>query len=109
LFDIVLSNDIKSDKVTPILNIMRKKHKLTLKRINATPTLANIKWKDIESLLRALGAKITEGEGSRVRVLLNNERAIFHEPHPEKESRKGSVEDIRKFLQNAGVKNDNDS
>ena len=68
------------------------------------PVLSDIEWTDIESLLQALGAKLSEGNGSRVRVELNGERAVFHRPHPEKTTDKGAVRAVRQFLLNAGVK-----
>lgn len=68
------------------------------------PTQSGIKWKDIESLFINLGATIEEGRGSRVRVLLNEEEAVFHRPHPQKETDKGAVVSVRRFLENAGVK-----
>ncbi len=61
-------------------------------------------WNDIESLLYALGAEITEGIGSRVRVALKGVRAVFHRPHPRKVTDKGSVKSMRRFLIAAGVK-----
>jgi hypothetical protein len=77
---------------------------LTLESIFALPTKSNIVWKDIESLLLALGAELTEGNGSRVRIALDGVRAIFHRPHPRKEADKGSVASMRRFLIAAGVK-----
>ena len=68
------------------------------------PVLSDIEWTDIESLLQALGAILSEGNGSRVRVELNGERAVFHRPHPEKTTDKGAVRAVRRFLLNAGVK-----
>ena len=68
------------------------------------PVLSDIEWTDIESLLQALDAKLSEGNGSRVRVELNGERAVFHHPHPEKTTDKGAVRAVRRFLLNAGVK-----
>ena len=82
---------------------MNSKQKRTLERIFAKPVQSNINWKDIESLFIALGAEISEGSGSRVRVALNDIRAVFHRPHPEKETDKGAVKSVRRFLQNAGI------
>ena len=65
---------------------------------------ANIDWHDVESLLSALGAELSEGRGSRVRVALNGVRATFHEPHPEKEIGKGAVRSLRDFLISAGIR-----
>lgn len=83
---------------------MRKKHQQTLEAIFEDPVRANIAWRDIESLLEALGAEISEGSGSRVRVVLNDVRAIFHRPHPRPEANKGAVKSVRRFLKEAGVK-----
>ena len=35
--------------------------------------------------------------------MLNDRRAVFHEPHPERETDKGAVKSIREFLINAGI------
>jgi len=70
----------------------------------ATPIRSNIVWKDIELLLASLGAELSEGHGSRVRIYLNGVRAIFHRPHPKKETDKGAVASMRRFLIAAGVK-----
>ena len=72
--------------------------------IFSNPVKSDITWSDIESLFMALGAKISEGNGSRIRVELNGERAVFHRPHPEKNTDKGAFVSVRKFLSNAGVK-----
>lgn len=53
--------------------------------------------------MKALGAEITEGRGSRVRFALNSVRAVFHKPHPRPELVKGAVEALRDFLKEAGV------
>ena len=70
------------------------------------PVQANILWTDIEGLFITLGAKLSEGSGSRVRVKLNGMRAVFHRPHPEKTTDKGAVNSVRRFLENAGVNYD---
>ena len=57
-------------------------------------------------MLIALGAEVSEGAGSRVRIALNEIRAVFHRPHPEKETDKGAVKSVRRFLIEAGVEND---
>ena len=84
--------------------IMNKKQQQTLKRIFERPERADISWVDIESLFIALGADISEGRGSRVRVVLNEVRAVFHRPHPKRITNKGTVKSVRRFLREAGVK-----
>lgn len=81
---------------------MGRKHRRTLEAVFAEPTRANIAWRDIESALESLGAELSEGRGSRVRVLLNDVVATFHRPHPRKEAGKELVKDVRQFLRNAG-------
>ena len=67
---------------------MRKKHADTLNAIFHTPVLSNVKWSDIESLFINLGARVIEGNGSRVKIFLNDRVAVFHRPHPQKETDK---------------------
>ena len=83
---------------------MNSRQRKTLEDIFKIPTPSNILWSDIESLLKALGAVISEGNGSRVRIKLKDERAVFHRPHPRKETDKGAVNSMKRFLQNARVK-----
>lgn len=83
---------------------MDSKHRKTLEAIFEKPERANILWRDIEALFLALGAEITEGNGSRLRVALNGSRAVFHRPHPRKETDKGTGKSVRRYLEAAGVK-----
>lgn len=83
---------------------MNKKHQKILAQIFQNPVLSNIAWKDIETMLKALGAEISEGNGSRVRIALNGIRAVFHRPHPHKETDKGAIISMRRFLKEAGIK-----
>jgi hypothetical protein len=86
---------------------LNSKQRQTLTAIFATPIRSDIKWTEIEKLFLALGATISQGKGSRVRVLLNGVKAVFHEPHPEKETDKGAVKAVREFLENAGITPEN--
>ena len=83
---------------------MDRKHRKTLEAIFEKPERANIAWRDIESMFIALDAEVSEGSGSRVRVALKYVRAVFHRPHPRKETNKGAVKSVRRFLEAAGVK-----
>lgn len=82
---------------------MNSRHRKTLEAIYERPDRSDIAWRDIEALLLALGADVSEGQGSRVRVALQGVRAVFHRPHPQKETDKGAVKSMRRFLQEAGV------
>lgn len=82
---------------------MNRKQRQTLEAVFADPVRADIAWRDIESLFRGLGAEVSEGNGSRVRIALNGVRAVFHRPHPHKETDKGAVKSVRRFLTEAGI------
>ncbi len=82
---------------------MNKKHRKTLEIIFKKPVQSNVRWDDIKALLINLGAEISEGSGSRVRIALNGVRAVFHRPHPKRETDKGALVSMRRFLENAGV------
>jgi hypothetical protein len=83
---------------------IKGKHQLVLNAIFFDPVQANIAWHDIESLFIACGGEVSEGSGSRVRVYLNGVRAVFHRPHPHKETDKGAVKSVRRFLSEAEIK-----
>jgi hypothetical protein len=83
---------------------MRRKHRQTLERIFEHPVRSDVLWIDIVSMLKASGAEITEGSGSRVRIYLNGVRAVFHRPHPGKETDRGTIRSMRRFLTEAGVR-----
>ncbi len=87
-----------------IIIVMNKKNRNTLEAIFKRPTQPGIPWKNIETLLVNLGALVGEGKGSRIRIELNGEDAVFHRPHPSKDTDKGAVASMRRFLENAGVK-----
>ena len=78
-------------------------HRKTLRAIFDDPVRSDVAWTDIEKLLVALGAELSEGRGSRVRITLNQVRAVFHRPHPRKETDKGAVKAMRRFLIEAGA------
>jgi hypothetical protein len=82
---------------------MSKKHRKTLQAVFDDPVRPNIAWRDIEAMLKAAGAEITEGEGSRVRIALNGVRAVFHRPHPQTVTDRGAVRSMRRFLTEARV------
>ena len=83
---------------------MNKRHEKVLDQIFENPVRADVSWSEIESLLVALGADLSEGRGSRVRIVLNGVWAVFHRPHPRKETDKGALQSMRRFMKEAGVR-----
>lgn len=83
---------------------MNKAQQKTLLALFSIPTPRSLDWRKVESLLVAMGAKVIEGSGSRVRFELNGIVATFHRPHPSKEAKPYQVRDAKEFLLQAGIK-----
>lgn len=83
---------------------MNAAHRKTLSAIYADPASAALEWRKIEALLVAVGCRVIEGNGSRVRFEKDALIATFHRPHPAKEAKPYQVRDARKYLENLGVK-----
>jgi len=81
---------------------MNSRQRRTLQAVFDDPVRSDISWVAIESLLKALGAELSEGRGSRIRIHLNGVRAVFHRPHPKPNTDKGAVKSMRRFLSEAG-------
>ena len=81
---------------------MRNRHRRTLERVRATPTPADIRWTEIESLLSALGVNLVERAGSRVQLVKGAESMVVHKPHPRPVTRRDTVRDIAKFIDRIG-------
>ncbi|RRI05837.1 type II toxin-antitoxin system HicA family toxin [Mesorhizobium tamadayense] len=78
---------------------MKAAHRQTLDKIFANPVSTSIKWRDVEALLVALGAQVSEGRGSRARFTLLR----VHRPHPSPDTKAYVVREIRTFLIDSGV------
>jgi hypothetical protein len=73
-------------------------------QVSAQAVVDHLAWRQIEGLFVALGARVIEGRGSRVRFELNGVVATFHRPHPHKEAKPYQVRDARMFLIQAGIR-----
>ncbi|WP_298069834.1 type II toxin-antitoxin system HicA family toxin [uncultured Mailhella sp.] len=82
---------------------MNSRHEKTLQAIYALPTSRTLEWKDMEALFIAPGATVIEGDGSRVKFMLQGRIISFHRPHRPKTVRAYQVELAREFLQGLGI------
>lgn len=82
---------------------MNKKQRGTLEAIFTKPVPSNIRWAEIEGLIRALDGKVEEREGSRVVLKLGDSKMVCHRPHPKPDTDRNTVRDVRDFLEKAGV------
>lgn len=83
---------------------MNSKQRRTLEAVFADPVSGSLEWAAIESLLLAVGCRLIEGNGSRVRFERDGHVASFHRPHPAKEAKRYQVRDARAYLIAIGVK-----
>jgi len=83
---------------------MNAAQRRTLQAIFERPTRADVRWSRIEGLIKALGGEVAEGRGSRVRFRFGERVATFHGPHPGRNAGKATLEDVRRFLENVGIK-----
>jgi hypothetical protein len=83
---------------------MNSRQTATLVSIYANPTPGHIRWKQIVSLLKAVGAELDEARsGSRVAIILNNRVSVVHKPHPGSEVGRQTVRDIRDLLKDSEI------
>jgi hypothetical protein len=82
---------------------MSHKHDNLIRGIFSDPVSTNIQWREIESLLRHLGADIESLSGTRVRVKLNKHEGILHRPHGGNALGRQDVQHLREFLARGGV------
>jgi hypothetical protein len=83
---------------------MNNKQRRTLEAIFASPTPKALPFNEMESLFRAIGCKVIEGDGSRVAFRLRGSRVAFHRPHPRKEAKEYQVWAARDFLEELGIR-----
>ncbi len=83
---------------------MNKKQRKIYDALFAEPIRRNILWDDVVSLIKAIGATVTQGDGSRVRFDFNEVSLNIHSPHPQKELKRYQVKAIREFLIKTGIK-----
>jgi hypothetical protein len=76
-------------------------HDATLERIFSHPTSANIEWRQVLSLLRAVGS-VTEEHNGNVKVTLGGETEVLRPPR-EKDVDKQTIVDLRRMLSSAGL------
>jgi len=68
------------------------------------PVPKNLLWNDLESLFKALGFMVIEGDGSKVTFEEDAVSISFHRPHPQKEAKPYQIQAARAFLSELGKK-----
>ncbi|MET0116085.1 MAG: type II toxin-antitoxin system HicA family toxin [Sedimenticola sp.] len=81
---------------------MSHKHEKMLAAIFHDPVSGNLHWREIESLLKSLGAEFHELPGARIRLVLNGVEGMLHRPHHSSVLPKHDVRHLRQYLSSAG-------
>jgi len=82
---------------------MSHKHDNLIRAIFHDPVSGNIQWREIESLLRHLGAAMESLSGTRVRVKLNGTEGILHRPHGGNTLGRQDIQHLREYLAHARI------
>lgn len=83
---------------------MSSYHAKLIRLIFHDPPSHNIHWRDVEALLRHVGAEVESLSGARIRVTKDGVEAILHRPHHHShELDKQGLVHLRAFLARSGV------
>jgi hypothetical protein len=77
---------------------MSHKHENLLRTIFHDPISGNIQFREVESLLKHLGADVESLSGTRIHVKLNGAEGTLHRPHPGSALGRQDVLHLREFL-----------
>ena len=82
---------------------MSHKHEHLLRAIFQDPISGNIQFREVESLLRHLGADVESMSGTRIHVKLNGVEGTLHRPHPGSPLGRQDITHLREFLGRARI------
>jgi hypothetical protein len=79
-------------------------HRDTIERIFSHPSSGNIEWRQVRSLLEAVGTASEEDNG-KLKVTLGGETEVLQPPHV-KDIDQQMIVDLRRMLTRAGIASD---
>jgi len=82
---------------------MSHRHATLLRSIFHDPPSGNVHWRDVESLLKHVGATLEPIPGARIRAKLNRMEGVLHRPHHSNVLDASALMHLRQFLARAGV------
>jgi hypothetical protein len=82
---------------------MSHHHAVLIRSIFHDPPSGNVHWREIESLLKHVGASLEPISGARIRVTLNRMEGVLHRPHHSNVLGANAILHLREFLARAGV------
>ena len=83
---------------------MSSHHAKLIRQIFHDPPGHNLHWRDVESLLRHVGAELEPLSGARIKVTKHGAETVLHRPHHHgNELDKPGILQVRGFLARVGV------
>jgi hypothetical protein len=83
---------------------MSSHHAKLIRAIFEDPPSHNVRWRDVESLLKHVGATVEPLSGARVRATRQGAESILFRPHHHQNTMdRPGLEHLREFLARAGV------
>jgi hypothetical protein len=82
---------------------MSRHHANLIRTIFHDPPSGNVHWREIESLLKHVGASLEPISGARIRVTLNRMEGVLHRPHHSNVLDASALLHLRQYLARAGV------
>jgi len=82
---------------------MSHRHANLIRQIFHDPPSGNVHWREVESLLRHVGADVEPISGARLRVKLNRMEGILHRPHHSNVLSVSGLMQLRQFLARGGI------
>ena len=80
---------------------MSHKHANLLRSLFHDPISGNIHWREVDSLLHHVGARMEPLTGARFRATLNGVDGVLHRPHHNDTLDRAGVKQVREFLARA--------
>ena len=74
-----------------------------LRTIFHDPPSGNVHWREVESLLKHVGASLEPISGARIRVKLNHTEGVLHRPHHSNVLDVSALMHVREILARGGV------
>lgn len=82
-------------------NALNNHHRNTLRKVFTHPISGNVEWREVLSLLEAVGTVEQEHDG-KLRVRVGPESEVFRRPH-DKDVDRQTLVDLRRMLTEAGL------
>ena len=82
---------------------MSRHHANLIRSIFHDPPSGNLHWREVEALLKHVGASLEPISGARIRVRLKRMEDVLHRPHHSNVLDARSLLHLRGFLARAGV------